>query len=182
MQLKLTRAEKNQLLSIARKTIASFLETGSVPEVAKISEGLQTICGCFVSLKREGTLRGCIGSFIGDKPLYRMVQEMAIAAATKDPRFYPLTRPELDDLSIEISVLSPLQKIDSFSEIVVGTHGLFIEKNLSRGVLLPQVATEQGWDRETFLAQTCLKAGLREDAWKENSSVSIFTALVFSEK
>jgi AmmeMemoRadiSam system protein A len=180
-RLKLTKTEKNQLLTIARSTIARYLEEGTVPDVVKVSDNLQTVNGCFVSLKKAGALRGCIGSFVGDKPLYRQVQEMAIAAATKDPRFYPLARPELDDLTIEISVLSPLKKIDAITEITVGVHGLYIEKNVNRGVLLPQVATEYGWDRETFLAQTCLKAGLHEDAWKENATISIFSALVFGE-
>ena len=181
MQQKLTRSERTKLLSIARQTIATFLEKGTFPDISSTTESLMRNCGCFVSLKHEGTLRGCIGNFVSDKPLCHLVQEMAVAAATKDPRFYPLSRPELDPLTIEISVLSPLQKITSIDEITIGEHGLYVEKNINRGVLLPQVATEYRWDRETFLRQTCLKAGLKEDAWKENATLYIFSAEVFRE-
>lgn len=181
MRPKLHKPERKQLLSIARQGIAAYLETGKIPDIAPTNEALHIICGCFVSLKQNGSLRGCIGNFVGDRPLYRLIQEMAVAAATKDPRFYPITTAELALLTIEISVLSPLQQISSIDEINIGEHGIYIEKNINRGVLLPQVATEHKWDRETFLQQTCLKAGLKEDAWKDNVTISIFSAEVFSE-
>jgi AmmeMemoRadiSam system protein A len=181
MRPKLNKQERKQLLSIARQTITAYLEIGKLPEITTINEALQVTCGCFVSLKHNGSLRGCIGNFVGDRPLYRLIQEMAIAAATKDPRFYPITTAELALLTIELSVLSPLRQISSIDEITIGEHGIYIEKNINRGVLLPQVATEYKWDRETFLQQTCLKAGLKEDAWKDNVTISIFSAEVFSE-
>jgi AmmeMemoRadiSam system protein A len=181
MRPKLHKPERRQLLSIARQAIAAHLESGKLPDITPANEALHIICGCFVSLKQNGSLRGCIGNFVGDRPLFRLIQEMAVAAATKDPRFYPITSAELELLTMEISVLSPLRQISSIEEIVVGEHGLYIEKNVNRGVLLPQVATEFKWDKETFLQQTCLKAGLKEDAWKDNATVSIFAAEVFSE-
>jgi AmmeMemoRadiSam system protein A len=129
----------------------------------------------------DGALRGCIGQLTPDKPLLQQVKEMAAAAATRDPRFYPMKREDLDRFSIEISVLSPLKKISSPEEIEVGKHGLYIEKNFYRGVLLPQVAVEYGWDRDTFLQQTCVKAGLDSDAWKDEAAIYIFSADIFSE-
>lgn len=182
MEQKLNQPEQRELLMLARQTIASFLETGATPDYTPTSNALSAICGCFVSLKQKGALRGCIGNFISDRPLYRLVQDMAMASATKDPRFYPLTRSELDAVTIEISVLSPLRPITEIQEIRVGEHGLYIEKGVSRGVLLPQVATEYGWDRETFLRQTCIKAGLKEDAWQDKATISIFSAQVFTER
>jgi hypothetical protein len=138
--------------------------------------------GCFVTIKQHGHLRGCIGNFVSDKPLYRLVQEMAVSAATRDPRFYPMKQQDLSGFDLEISVLSPLKLISSVDEIQVGTHGIYLMKNGSRGVLLPQVATEYGWDRDTFLRHTCLKAGLPENVWKKDCEIYIFSALVFGEK
>lgn len=177
----LTSAEQKELLAIARQTILTYVTSEKVPAVTATSHGLVAERGCFVTIKQQGRLRGCIGNFVSDKPLYNLVQEMAIAAATQDPRFYPLKSSDLDDFELEISVLSPLKKISSTNEIQVGTHGLYIVKNTYRGVLLPQVATEYSWDRETFLKHTCLKAGLPENAWKKECEIHTFTALVFGE-
>lgn len=174
--------ERRQLLQIAREAIISIVTTGSIPAREVKSEKLNGQFGCFVTIKIGGKLRGCIGNFISDKPLYKLVQEMAAAAATKDPRFYPMKKTDLEQFSTEISVLSPLQKIESIEEIQVGTHGIYMERNVHRGVLLPQVATEQGWDRETFLQQTAQKAGMGKDDWKENTDISIFSAEVFNEE
>lgn len=174
--------EKRQLLMIAREAITSFISSGSLPPREVKSEKLNGMFGCFVTIKKEGKLRGCIGNFISDKPLYRLVQEMAVAASTRDPRFYPMKKPDLENFSLEISVLSPLQKIESIDDIQVGTHGIYMERNMHRGVLLPQVATEQGWDRETFLQQTALKAGMGRDDWKDNTDMYIFSAEVFNEE
>ncbi len=180
MQQSFSPEERKLLLEIAREAILSHLEMGSVPERQETSPLLQEKRGCFVSIKTNGKLRGCIGNFTSEKPLYLLVQEMAVAAATKDPRFYPMGKGELGHFTLEISVLTPLQKITSIEEIEIGLHGIYLEKNFSRGVLLPQVAVEFGWDREAFLGQTSIKAGMASDAWKEGADIHIFSAEVFS--
>lgn len=179
---RLSREDRQHLLAFARETIDSFVTSKTVATPPPLAPALQEQRGCFVTIKKNGALRGCIGTFSSDAPLVQAVQEMAISAATRDPRFYPMKPSDLTDYQLEISVLSPLQKIDSVEDIVVGEHGLYIEKNIARGVLLPQVATEYGWDRETFLSQTCLKAGLRADEWKNGAEISIFTAEIFGSK
>lgn len=173
--------ERRQLLFIAREAVKATVSGVPLPLQEVKSEKLNGNFGCFVTLKMDGKLRGCIGNFISDKPLHKLVQQMAAAAATKDPRFYPMKKSDLENFSIEISVLSPLQKISAIEEIQVGTHGIYMERNVHRGVLLPQVATEQGWDRGTFIQQTALKAGMGRDDWKENTDIYIFTAEVFNE-
>ncbi len=178
----LTKKDQRELLKIARDTITTFVTTGKAPPVETASPRLNAASGCFVTVKQQGHLRGCIGNFVSDQPLYRLVQEMARAAATQDPRFYPMKPHDLEDFSLEISVLSPLKKISAIEEIQVGRHGIYIVKNSYRGVLLPQVATEYGWDRDTFLRHTCLKAGLPEDAWQKECDIFIFSALVFGEE
>ncbi|MEJ2722513.1 MAG: AmmeMemoRadiSam system protein A, partial [bacterium] len=136
--------------------------------------------GAFVTLKIRGRLRGCIGAIEPLKPLRDTVAEMARAAALSDPRFHPLTEAELPDVDIEISALSPLRRIESAADVVVGTHGILIEKGRARGLLLPQVATEHGWDAPTFLAYTCEKAGLDRSAWRDSDAkVFVFSAEVF---
>jgi AmmeMemoRadiSam system protein A len=182
VQIKLTRKEQQQLLALSRKTIIDFITHGRVEEIPVQDGGLTSKSGCFVTIKLQGNLRGCIGCFTSEKPLWQTVQEYAIAAASRDPRFYPLHQDELADITIEISVLSSLAKIESIDEIQIGTHGLYIEKNMYRGVLLPQVATEYGWDRTTFLTQTCLKAGLDANAWESGADLYIFSAQIFGDK
>ncbi len=177
----LSETEKHKLLVIARESIVNQIRGNQVPKFDVPEDNLKAKRGCFVTIKIEKKLRGCLGQFTSDKPLYHLVREMAIAAATRDPRFYPLRSDDLDNVDLEISVLSPLKKIDCIEEIEVGKHGLYIEKNFYRGVLLPQVAVEYGWDRNTFLEQTCLKAGLDKNAWKEEADIYIFTAEVFGE-
>nr|HID59222.1 AmmeMemoRadiSam system protein A [Desulfobacterales bacterium] len=178
----LTLSEKKVLLEVARKAIAARLTWKKFTVPDNPQGGLLSQRGAFVTLHKKGALRGCIGVFTSDKPLYRTVQEMALAAAFEDPRFAPLTREELDEIDIEISVLSPLKRIDDLKSIEVGKHGLYIVKGLNRGVLLPQVASEHNWDRETFLTQTCYKAGLPGDCWKGDCEVYTFTAQIFGEK
>jgi len=178
----LTKKEQKELLKIARDTIVSFVTTGKVPAVVTASKGLQAANGCFVTIKQHGQLRGCIGNFVSDQPLYRLVQEMAVSAATRDPRFYPMKQQDLTEFDLEISVLSPLTFAESMDEIQVGTHGIYLVRGSYRGVLLPQVATEYGWDRDTFLKHTCLKAGLPENAWKKDCQIYLFSAQVFGEK
>lgn len=178
----LTKEEQRSLLKMAREAVTCCVIGKDTPDPT-IDEGrLAQKRGCFVCIKIRGTLRGCIGNFTSDKPLYHLVQEMSASAACRDPRFYPMKTHDLEDFSLEISVLTPLKKIESIEEIEVGKHGIYIEKNFFRGVLLPQVATEQGWDRDTFLSQICLKAGLQRDDWKEGADISIFGAQVFNEK
>ena len=178
----LNSADKKLLLHLAREAVTSAVETGKV-NVRQVTEAhLQALKGCFVTIKRQGALRGCIGNFSSEKPLYLLVQEMAASAATRDPRFYPMKEEDLADFELEISVLSPLQKIETPEEVVVGKHGLYLEKNFSRGVLLPQVAVEHGWDRETFLSQTALKAGLKKEDWKEGADLYVFTAEILAER
>lgn len=178
----LTKKEQRELLKLARNTIVAVVTSGTVPVVEPASVNLHSQSGCFVTIKQHGQLRGCIGNFVSDKPLYRLVQEMAVSAATQDPRFYPMKPQDLDDFDLEISVLSPLELISSVDDIKVGKHGIYIIKNSYRGVLLPQVATEYGWDRDAFLKHTCLKAGLPENAWKNDCDIYIFSAQVFGEK
>jgi uncharacterized protein len=178
----LTTKEKHLLLKLAREAIVSHIQEIVTPRKEISSENLLVKQGCFVSIKINGMLRGCIGNFVSDKPLYRLVQEMAISAATQDPRFYPMKKNELEKFDLEISVLSPMSKVSSIEEIKVGVHGIYLEKNFSRGVLLPQVAVEYGWDRDTFLSQTCLKAGLGKEDWREGADIYIFSAQVFGDK
>ncbi len=177
----LTKKEQKELLKIARDTIVYYVTNRNVPAVISTSPGLNLHSGCFVTIKQKGELRGCIGNFVSDQPLYQLVQEMAVSAATRDPRFYPMKVDDLADFALDISVLSPLAKADSVEEIKVGVHGIYIVKGSYRGVLLPQVATEYGWNRDQFLQHTCIKAGLPQDAWQGECDIFIFSAQVFGE-
>ncbi len=178
----LTDEDKRVLLGIARKSITGRF--GSGPSTAEVfySAELNMNSGAFVTLHKRGELRGCIGRFTSDGPLFELVEEMAISAAFEDPRFPEVTVGEVPELHIEISVLSPLKLISDTGEITVGTHGIYIIKGQNRGVLLPQVATENGFDRDTFLDHTCMKAGLYPGAWREGGlQIYTFTADIFSE-
>ena len=177
----LTKKEQKELLKIARNAIIDYVSYRTIPTVVSTSPGLNLHSGCFVTVKQKGELRGCIGNFVSDQPLYQLVQEMAVSAATRDPRFYPMKVDDLADFNIDISVLSPLEKIASVEEIKVGKHGIYIIKGSYRGVLLPQVATEYGWTREQFLQHTCVKAGLPQDAWQGECDIYRFSAQVFGE-
>jgi AmmeMemoRadiSam system protein A len=171
--------ERRILLDLAHRSIAAELE-GSRLDLTPPSEHLAQPRGAFTTLHLHGKLRGCIGYVIVKYSLYRTVAETAQAAAFDDPRFPPVTAEEAPDLKIDISVLSPLQPIDA-ENVVVGHHGLVVSQSSRRGLLLPQVPVEWGWDRETFLAQTCLKAGLPPDAWQRGAELEAFTAEVFSD-
>lgn len=177
----LSEKDRTQLLEIVRLTLEEFLKRGCIPTVDVDSPGLLEEKGAFVTIKEDHHLRGCIGTLTAKEPLYRTVMEMAVAAAVEDPRFSPMKPSELDQVTIEISVLSPLKRISSPDQIQVGVHGLYIVKGCNRGVLLPQVAVEQGWDRNTFLIHTCRKAWLDDDDWKEEAEIYTFTAQVISE-
>lgn len=176
----LTAEDKALLHQIARTAIVSHFDGRPVPKPEAASPALDEPRGAFVTLNIHGRLRGCIGHIIGSLPLAETVSRMAVAAAFEDPRFPPLTREELDRIEIEISVLSPLKKIEDMNDIEVGKHGIYLKNGWRSGLLLPQVAGEYGWDRKTFLEQTCRKAGLPTNAWKNKDiEVYIFSAEVF---
>lgn len=179
----LSLPDQRRLLKIARQAIASRLNNEPLPRLSPEDLALGNDQGAFVTLHRRGNLRGCIGNFEGKGSLAATIQEMALAAAFQDPRFRPIASlEELADCDIEISVLSPLKETTA-DQIEVGRHGVYIIKGFNRGVLLPQVATEQGWDRQTFLDHTCLKAGLPADCWrKPGVKIMSFTAQIFGEK
>ena len=177
--------EQAFLLELARQTLQAHLSGEKIPAPKKknLPSTVLNPMGAFVTLKSNGMLRGCIGYVEARKSLYETVIDNAINAGTRDPRFDPMTADELEKVKIEISAMSPLKKIDDISEIQVGKHGLIIRKGYHSGLLLPQVATEYNWDRDTFLQQTCLKAGLKKDAWKsDNADIYIFSAQVFHEE
>lgn len=178
----LTDSDKKALLKLARKTIEQYIEKGEVEELdSNYSDILQTKCGAFVTLHKHGNLRGCIGRFEPNLPLYKVVQKMAVSASAFDPRFSKVTTDEIKKLDIEISVLTPMKKIKSTDEIVMGKHGIYIMKNGRGGTFLPQVATETGWSKEEFLSHCAAqKAGLGPDGWKD-ADIFIYEALVFSE-
>lgn len=178
----LTEQESTILLEIAREAITCRARGENYRPDPREEKALNRRSGCFVTIKHQGRLRGCIGNFQSRQPLYREVAEMATASASQDPRFAPLQETELADVSLEITVLSPLEKVDTVERIDIGTHGVYIEKGFHRGVLLPQVAVEHGWDRTTFLEQTCIKAGLSADAWQlPDAEIYIFSGLIISE-
>jgi hypothetical protein len=180
----LNNKEKATLLALARRTVEAYVTDGSVPAVdqADLSTPLTTPCGAFVTLTKHEALRGCIGRFDAPDPLYRVVQQMAIASATQDSRFNPVEPGELRDLEIEISVLTPMRKIASIEEFQLGKHGIYIRKGMRSGTFLPQVATETGWTREEFLGHCAQdKAGIGWDGWKD-ADLYVYEALVFSEK
>ncbi|MGB9776861.1 MAG: AmmeMemoRadiSam system protein B [Anaerolineae bacterium] len=177
----LTPARREALLRLARRTLESYLTDGTIPPYKTEDPHLLRPSGAFVTLREDGELRGCIGHLRADRPLYRTVQEMAVAAATEDPRFPPLTREELGRVRLEISVLSPFRRLTDPAQIEVGTHGLLILKGGQQGLLLPQVAVEEGWDREAFLEGLCRKAGLPAGCWREGAALYAFTAVVFGE-
>ena len=174
--------EKRELLRIARATLREHTFSGRIPPGKPHRDSLCALAGVFVTLHEGDELRGCIGTIEAEKPLYRIIQEMAVAAATRDPRFPPVAEEELDDLTIEISVLGATRTVSTPEQVVVGVDGLWIDLGDRRGLLLPQVAQHAGWDGATFLAKTCHKAGLPLDAWKDPSArVTAFKAQVFSD-
>jgi len=180
----LTPAHRTTLLALARQSISSVLD-GRAPEwsAGDLDEVLRQPAGVFVTLRtKEGDLRGCIGSIRASEMLYKAVVTSAISAAFRDPRFEPLRPGELEQLDLEISVMGPIEPVTDFEAIEVGRDGLIVSRGRYAGLLLPQVATEYGWDRETFLDQTCLKAGLPRGAWRAaDCLVEKFSAIVFGE-
>jgi AmmeMemoRadiSam system protein A len=174
--------DRETLLSLARAAIAASVGGAEIPRFDLKSPVMREICGVFVTLHKDGKLRGCIGNFDPCDALYQNVTDMAVAAATQDRRFDIVTTEELADIKIEISVLSPLRKITDVEEIEIGKHGIYMTKGRVRGVLLPQVAVEQGYNREEFLNATCEKAGLSPTRWKDGSvEIEIFDAEIFAD-
>lgn len=183
-QFALTEEDKIELLRIARKTISEYLNNGKtvVLDESKLSSNLMIPTGAFVSLKESGTLRGCVGNFNCEQPLYKIVQSMAIAAATDDYRFPKVQSAEVSGLEIEISVLTPLKKIHSIDEIVLGKHGIYIKKGERSGTFLPQVATGTGWSLQEFLGHCAEdKAFIGWNGWKD-ADIYTYEAIVFEEK
>ena len=179
----LSQDQRNRLLQIARESIAAELTSApyEVPP-SYLDETLRRPAGAFVTITRDGDLRGCIGSIVPVAPLYLAVSNSAVNAATRDPRFPPVGKHELDSLHLEISVMGPIEPVSTVDEIEVGRDGLIIRRGSYAGLLLPQVATEYGWDRETFLSHTCQKAGLPPDSWKAaGTRIERFSAEVFGE-
>jgi hypothetical protein len=174
-------ADRRLLLLLARATIAAHVGAASHAAPSHPAPVLSRLGGAFVTLHRNGDLRGCIGHIEPTEPLGRVVPRCAVAASSSDPRFPAVTTSELDAIEIEISLLGPLEPIAGPQDILVGRDGLVVERGWQRGLLLPQVATEWGWDAEAFLAHTCQKAGLPRDAWKQGTKIWRFEAEVFGE-
>ena len=169
-----------RLLGIARKAVAAHL-SGAAPPVVDGFDAALELSGAFVTFHCRGDLRGCIGHIEADEPLGRVIARCAVAAATEDPRFAAVSAAELSTVEIELSLIGPLESIVGPHEIVIGRHGLVVEHGRRRGLLLPQVAAEWRWDAETFLAETCHKAGLPLDAWRAGALLWRFEAEVFGE-
>ncbi len=177
----ISEAQKQLLLRVTRVSIRNAILGEQAPPVKSEDPILRQKCGCFVTLKKSGQLRGCIGFIEVDKPLLVTLREAAQAAAMRDPRFPPISRDELNQITIEVSLLTPLESIEA-ENVTPGIHGLYLINGMNRGLLLPQVATERGWDRETFLENTCLKAGLKRDCWMNpETSLFAFRAYIFSD-
>jgi len=180
---RLSGSDKEDLLRIARATVKEYVTARRIPEMddSKLSGAEKTPCGAFVTLRKHGDLRGCIGRFDATEPLYKVVQQMAVASSTQDSRFSPVQPAEVKELEIEISVLTPMKKISSIDEIVLGKHGIYIRKGGRTGTFLPQVAMETGWSKEEFLGHCARdKAGLGWNGWKD-AEIFTYEALVFSE-
>lgn len=174
-----TQEERTILLRWAHTSIESALENREISLQAPTPH-LAEPRGAFTTIYIQGQLRGCVGYVLATASVYRTVAETARAAAFEDTRFPPITRDELPDLEVSLSILSPLQPIRA-EDVEVGKHGLLISQHGHRGLLLPQVPVEHGWDRITFLEQTCYKAGLPPDAWQKGAKIEAFTAEVFGD-
>jgi len=178
----LTLNEKKLLLEIAKKTIHAVVKNEIIPEPPEVNGNLSLKYGVFVTIHKEDQLRGCIGYIMGVEPLITAVVKMAKSASTEDPRFPSITIEELDKIEIEISVLSPLEKVDKIEDITVGKDGLLMKRNFYQGLLLPQVATENNWTLNEFLSHTAMKSGMEPDSWKDkNTEIYKFQADIFNQ-
>ena len=174
--------DRRLLLGIARDSVQAHLSERSLRRTDIQSGIASEPHGVFVSIHHSSELRGCIGNVMPDQPLYRTTARCAVAAATSDPRFPSVTLQELPQVSFELSVLAIPEPVNNVDEIEVGTHGLIVSKGSARGLLLPQVATQFRWNRNQFLAETCVKAGLHPNAWRDGATIHCFTADVFGEQ
>ncbi len=178
----LSPQDRITLLELARNTLAAHLADRPLPDLADVGGPMSEHRGAFVTLTIDDQLRGCIGYVEGVQPLWKTVRDNAISAAVRDPRFPPLTAAELPLAAIELSILSPLERIDDPLEVQVGVNGLLVECGVRRGLLLPQVAARYGWDAATFLDHTCRKAGLEPGCWRSpDAVVYVFTAEIIAE-
>ncbi|MEK6775767.1 MAG: AmmeMemoRadiSam system protein A [bacterium] len=181
----LTPEEKKALLRLARASLDSFVsekkELASVPDGIELTDRIKEPAGVFVTLEKNKELRGCIGYIEPVTPLYKSVMEITVSACSRDYRFPAVEASELDRIEIEVSVLTPKQEIKKSGEFIPGKQGVIIEKQGKRAVFLPQVAAEQGWNREETFRHLCIKAGLPTDAWKKGARFWVFTAEVFGE-
>lgn len=179
----LNKEEQEELLAVARQTLETYMREEKMPEFSITHPFLEQKLGVFVTLRKKGELRGCIGRFEPEQPLWEVVREVAIDSATRDSRFLPVQPEELDEIKIEISVLSRRRKVNSAEEIALGTHGVYLQKGNRSGVFLPQVAAETGWSFEEFMGQLCSqKAGLPKNCWQDPSvDLYTFTAQIFEE-
>ena len=183
IDLGLTREQQKILLKLARESLEASVKREKMLELQIEDDILMEKRGAFVTLTKNGKLRGCIGMILSEEPLAITIVEMAKSAALDDPRFPDVSVDELKDIKIEISALTPMQQIKDVNEIVVGKHGIYIKQGWHSGLLLPQVATDWGWNRTEFLAHTCNKAGLPAEAWEDSETeIYIFSAQIFSEK
>ncbi|MEN8225612.1 MAG: AmmeMemoRadiSam system protein A, partial [Bacteroidota bacterium] len=179
----LTDKDKADLIGIARLSMEEYVRSGKMPKLntSAFSDNIKLPCGAFVTLMKDGKLRGCIGTFDPSDPLYSVVQQMAVAASTRDHRFSKVKEEEFESIELEISVLTPMKKVGSIEEIELGRHGIYIKKGTSSGTFLPQVATETGWSLEDFLGHCARdKARIGWDGWK-TADIYIYEALVFHE-
>lgn len=177
----LSQDDQRALFALARAAIEAHLGGAPPPPLPTGRPALEEVRGCFVTLRRGGDLRGCIGHPSARRPLAEAVRELAVSAAAEDSRFAPVARDELPALEVELSVLTPLEPLDP-RDVVVGRHGLVVRARGRSGLLLPQVASERGWDREAFLAATCRKAGLPPDEWRRpGAQVLAFSADVYED-
>jgi len=184
LEAQLDEGTKKELLKLARNVLETYIRHGRTLEFKPMHPVLEENSGAFVTLMKSGQLRGCIGYFGRDKPLYQVVKEYTIAAAIEDPRFYPVKVEELPEIKIKISVLSDLKPISDVNEIIVGKHGVYVRSGFRGGTYLPEVAVEQSWNRTQLLEHLCAeKAGLPKDAWKDkNTRIFIYSSQIFGEK
>ena len=173
--------DQRRLLSLARRAIEARVRREPPPTPDR-GGALESPHAAFVTIHCHGDLRGCLGRLDPDEPLANTVAQLAASVSDSEPRFEPVRQGELDALDIEISVLTPEREVTSIADVEVGRHGLIVEQGSRRGLLLPQVATEYGWDAETFVSQTCVKAGLPADAWRRGARILVFEAQVFGER
>jgi AmmeMemoRadiSam system protein A len=182
MHDRLAEAHRTVLLKLSRDALEAAFRGRPLPVPEVLDGPLTERRGAFVTLTIGGALRGCIGHVEGVEPLWQSVRDNTLAAAFRDPRFSPLDEAELERVAIEVSVLTPMRRVASPEEVVVGTHGLLIECGHRRGLLLPQVASDRGWDRDTFLDQTCRKAGLEPGCWRSSDTrIFVFSTERFGE-